>query len=397
MIYHNFISIQYTIPTVLLLTAISSNGFSLEIDQESRIPQSQIQQRIDRYVQESGVPGIIIGVDAQGERWFGASGIANRETNEPFHPDTQFRLASITKTITAALIVKLAELGKLSFDDTLEKWLPGLINQGEKITIAMLLNHTSGLHDHENIDEFNEIMIDESTRSWTNEEILALINQYPLDFEPGSKQSYCNSGYYLLGMIAETAAQDTVDRLTRHYLFNPAGIQRTNLTREGALSTPYAPGYCRFDDREGLVNIGDWNLSWDWTAGSGVSTASDLLSWIRSLFSGQIVSPASLQKMITPDRGHNFGFGVGTVAASSSRYKEAYHTHGGYNPGTHTVWIYFPESDTIVTMGINYSEYRESWVSAFTDATNQMLLDIYAMLVVSPPPSDVSAPWEIYR
>lgn len=101
--------------------------------------------------------------------------------------------------------------------------------------------------------------------------------------------------------------------------------------------------------------------------------------------------------MITPDRGHNFGFGVGTVAASSSRYGETYHTHGGYNPGTHTVWIYFPESDTIVTMGINYSEYREYFFSDFINATNRMLHDIYAMLVDAQPPSDVSAPWEIYR
>ncbi len=344
---------------IMLFSLTQASVFSDQQRFESTIPVTKIQTMLDQFVAEQNVPGLAVGVDIRGERWIGCSGVANLETQEPIIEDTQFRLASVTKTFTAALILKIFEDGKLSLDDTLEEWIPGIVN-GDKITIHMLLNHTGGLHDHENTEESYDLMFNAPESNVTEEDVIELINLYPPDFDPGTDYAYCNSGYYLLGIIAEKAGNDTVDRLTQDYLFDPSGMTRTRLTKEGTLQPPYTPGYTRFDGSDDIVNTGDWNLSWDWTAGSGVSTSGDLLTYVRHLFSEKILSQESLEKMTTPvSPSTEYGYGV-EIKTGESGLKTLSHT--GYNPGTFTGWYFYPQTDLILVFGINYSEYRKDYV-----------------------------------
>lgn len=367
--------------TILLSLVFLSPAVVLALDSGtvSTIPTVQIQKQLDQFIQDHAIPGIVFGIERKGERWLGSSGVSNVETGEKMTPDIQIRLASITKTFTATMIMKLVESGKLDLNDTLDKWLPGKIINGATITVTMLLNHTSGLYDHENTPESSDKLVHDPTYTWTEDEVIQLINKYSPDFAPGAKQSYCNSGYYLLGMIAERASNDTVDTLTQNYIFSPAGMTRSHLTREGALTSPCTPGYVIFDVNDKMINEGAMNFTWDWTAGSGVSTVPDMLLFVRSLFSGKLVSQDSLKKMLTPvPPSKTYGFGIGIIPESAN-YELAY-SHGGYNPGTGTGWYYFPKTDCILFYGVNFTEYREKLTNDFGIALSGNVLKIYKLL-----------------
>lgn len=358
------------------------------------IPSSAIQDQMEEYARQFNVPGVIVGIDLKGERWLGAYGVANLETGEKMAPEFQFRIASVTKTFTASTILKLIELGKLSLTDTVEKWLPGKIKNGENITISMLLNHTSGLYDHENTQEEEDILLNNPTYVWTEEDVIQLINQYPPDFAPGAEYSYCNSGYYLLGMIAEKAANDTVDNLTQKYLFTPAGMSRTRLTREGTLTAPDTPGYVRYENSESLSNQGAMSLTWDWTAGSGVSTVADLISFARALSSGKIVNAESFRQMTTPiPPAKTYGYGLEISPPVS--FGEPFYGHNGYNPGAFAGWFAFPQSDCIISFGINYTDYRRATMINYMYSWINVLIKIHAL--IAPSHSAAPANWEIYQ
>ncbi|HPA46294.1 MAG TPA: serine hydrolase domain-containing protein [bacterium] len=380
-----------TVCLAFVVLFLSAPGFCLD---GGGIPVAAIQELMDRLIEDTDVPGMVVGVDVKGERWIGVSGVADLETGEIVTPDTQFRLASVTKTFTAILLLKLAELGNLSLDDNVEKWLPGQLNNAENITISMLLNHTSGLFDHENVLEFWNKIMDNPLYNCPEEEVLQLINENPPNFAPGTAYEYCNSGYYLLGMIAEKVRGDTVDHLTQQYIFSPAGMSRSRLTREGELTLPFLPGYFRDDRSEDLMSVGNWNFSWDWTAGSGVSTAGDLISLVRALFSGTLLGPEWLARMTTPiPPSEEYGYGVDVKLSDTNRFGEPVCTHGGYNPGTFTGWYYFPESDMVITLGLNYSEYREEYVYPFAYAGRDFVEELHFILN----PSGFSTDWEVYR
>ncbi len=359
---------------IFLFTFVQFSGFASQQFLTYNIPADKLQTIIDQFIHEEKAPGIIVGVDAWGEQWIGCSGISNIESEVSMTVDTQLRLASVTKTITASLILKLFEEGKLSLDDTLDDWMPGEIINGDQITISMLLNHTSGLHDHENTLEIYEQTINFPKTQVTEQDVIKVINKYPPNFDPGTDYSYCNSGYYLLGMIAEKAGNDTVNQLTKNYLFEPFGMTRTRLTREGTLESPYTPGYALFDDSNEILNIGNWNFSWDWTAGSGVSTVEDLLVFFRNLFLGKILSQETLSQMTTPISPSTiYGYGIESKTGESGRQ---HLSHTGYNPGTFTGWYYLPQSGMILVFGINYTEYRIDYSYDYQYAGIKLVQDI---------------------
>ncbi|MCX5797218.1 MAG: serine hydrolase [Elusimicrobia bacterium] len=316
-----------------------------------------LQALIDSKVSDAGAPGAILAVDTSSGTWVGAAGKADLSTGEALSPGMQIRLASVTKTFTAALIMRLVELGKLSLDDTVERWLPGQVTGGGQVSIRMLLNHTSGIYDHEHsVPLFWNILLADPTREWTAGEILSISNAHGFNFPPGTRHDYCNTGYYILGMIAEAAMPgQSVADLASALLFAPAGMTRTALTVDGTLSAPYAHGYSWLPTTRADTDTTGWSMSWDITAGAGVSTGDDMLAWVRALFGGGIVSQSSLDQMeaataVSPD----YGFGM-------TRYPAAYFGesalgHEGANPGTNTIWIHFPGSERTIFIGLNRND-----------------------------------------
>jgi D-alanyl-D-alanine carboxypeptidase len=331
------------------------------------LPTAQLQALLNQSVYGTGVPGAVMMVRTRWGTWTGAAGYADLAAGQAVTTDMQVNLAACTKLFTASLIMKLVEANKLALTDTVEKWLPGQVIPGgdqaaaQKITVGMLLNHTSGLHDHETIQPFEDQLFSAPTDSWSNADVLALINSSPLDFAPGTACTYCNSNYYLLGMIAEAATGDTVQHLMQTHFFTPRGMTRTLLSRGGQKTAPYIRNYCWFGIPlyPNLTDTSGWDLSWDWTSGSGVSTAKDMLTWLMDLFGYlTVVSPQSLQMMTTPQAPSTvYGYGL-EVANPDSWYGEKLYYHYGENPGVLTCWLYYPTSGRIIFIALNRDDKR---------------------------------------
>ena len=286
--------------------------------------------------------------------WVGAAGKADLTTSQAMTANTQVRIASITKVFTATLIMKLVEKGYLKLDHTVNDWIPGsLPRHGDRITISMLLNHTSGIPDHENTLEWLNKLMSDPTATWTSEDVLDIVRLHKDEFvQPGTEYSYCNTGYYLLGMIAEAATKDTVANETNRRLFHPLGMRRTALTRDGMKSDPYAHDYFWGDDE--LLDTSGWNLSWDWTAGSGITIASDMLRWTRAFFGGKVVSSATLEQMVTPiPPAAEYGYGLEVSSAWANFFGEKAVSHSGANAGVYTLWFHFPESNRTLFVALN--------------------------------------------
>jgi D-alanyl-D-alanine carboxypeptidase len=321
----------------------------------SKFPDKLLHDLLDWAVAQ-GVPGVVLGIATPDGVWMGTSGVSNTRTGEKMSSQDQIRLASATKPFTASLIWALIEDGILSLDDPVNKWLkPGLVPKGGIITIGMLLNHTSGLYDHEDAPGFWKKFEADRTRWWSEKQVLAITRAHRMNFYPGTDYKYCNTGYYILGMIAEAATGQKVDEMLRYRFFIPLGMQRTAVTRAGNLTGPCTPGYSRLDGYAHPVSTLRWNYSWDWTAGSGVSTAEDMLSWAAALSRGAALKPATLEKAWTVKAPSKMGYGFDVKA---SVFGDRRIGHTGLNPGTTIDWLFYPEKGRILFTGLNYSDDR---------------------------------------
>lgn len=161
-------------------------------------------------------------------------------------------------------------------------------------------------------------------------------------------------------MIAEAATGDTVERAIQTRFFTPLGMNRTVLSRSGLKTAPFTRNYCWYGDPfHKIYENSGWNLSYDWTAGSLVTTAADMLAWTRGLFGGQVVSPASLNKMLTDSieliPGLFYGYGC-NIWTKDPLYHEKQISHRGENPGACADWQYYPESQRTIFLALNRAD-----------------------------------------
>ena len=237
-------------------------------------------------------------------------GKADAEFDVPANEQTMFRIGSVTKQFTAALVMRLVEQNKLSLDDELAKYVPDFPLQERKVTIEHLLRHTSGIKSYTDVGEAWE-------KVWplelTHEELLALVKDAPFDFEPGSDWRYNNTGYYLLGMVIEKVAGKSYAEQLQAELCGPLGLARTRYDSNRELIRNRAQGYTL--DEGQLVNDQMIGMAQPGAAGGILSTAGDLVRWQMALSSGKVVQPESFAKMSTPTvlpggRDTHYGFGL---------------------------------------------------------------------------------------
>lgn len=358
----------------LLLCCCSGGGSNTTEDNLPDLP-PEYRALMESLIEPDGFPGGVMGVMI-GDNWYvGAAGVANVETGELMRPEMKVRLASMTKVFTAALIMKLVDNGMLTLQDSLEHWVPGAHAEGSRITVRMLLNHTSGIHDHETTAEYYGQLDANPAHEWSKEEVLNIIRSYPLDFEPGSQASYSNSGYYLLGIIAEEACGETVQEGLERYFFNPQGIHNTEVLA-GRLSDPACHHYIKNPATEAFTDVTQWNLSWDWTAGSGVSTAGDMLHWLDALFVQPLLTPESLAQMTAPGTAAGiFGFGIELQQTGSYTL----YSHGGANPGNFGRWSYFPQLHA--GFFITFNELSDSQMETYRSRISEVFQQILSQLI----------------
>lgn len=247
--------------------------------------------------QAGGDPGIMLAVEAPslGLGWAGATGRFALTEDRPLSPDDPFRAASVTKAVTAATVLRLAESGRLALDDALGGYLPATlvgrvhradgVSRGASITLRQLLNHTSGVYDYVGDDRFVAGLMADPSRTWTPTELVEqAIALGPPSFPPGAGFRYSDTGYVLLGLVVEAVTAGPLHGAYRGLVLDPLGMDGTHLERHeaprgGTVSHAYL----------GDVDLAPINTSFDWGGGGLVSTAGDLIRLLRGLFGGPLL------------------------------------------------------------------------------------------------------------
>ena len=308
-----------------------------------------ITDQLDAYMTASSDYGLFNGtvLVADGgeviyEKGFGE---ADMTWDIPNTPETRFRIASLTKQFTAALVLRLVEAGRLDLDAPISTYLPDYpAAQADNVTLHHLLSHTGGVPEHTSRLDMNEIM----RRTYDTEDFLTLFADEPLDFEPGSQFAYSNSGYYLLGVIIETVTGRSYASALQEVILDPLGLDATTYDPFPEIVPQMAHGY--MSSGSDYVSAPYIDTSVPYAAGMLISTARDLFTWTEALHGGEVFDNAeTLTRMTTPVLDdYAYGIGVSTLPFAGGVRAVA---HSGGIPGFSTMLIHFPEDDrTIVVL-----------------------------------------------
>jgi CubicO group peptidase (beta-lactamase class C family) len=265
-------------------------------------------------------------------------GFANEEWRIPNTASTKFRIGSVTKMLTAAAVLRLVEGGVLGLDEPIDTWVEALPDAWRKLIPHQLLSHTSGLRDHIAVPAKRTLNLTGAKPA----ELVGLIAGDPLLFEPGTRWSYSNTGYILLGMLIEKASNRNYARFIEEELLRPAGMTATGYDSFTRILSERASGYGRRDGE--LVNADYLDMSVPFSAGALYSTVDDLQRWNTALHGGCVLSGALYKRMVTPcaeGQKDDWGYGYGVFVSMQSGHRCLAHD-GGVN-GFLAVLHYYPE------------------------------------------------------
>ncbi len=290
-----------------------------------------------------------------------AYGLANREKGVAADDDTRFRIGSLTKQFTATAILQLAKKGLLKVEDPIRKYLPDYpAAAGDKITIHQLLTHTSGIPNYTNDDE----LMKRRSKPISRSELLATFQSKPLDFEPGSRFAYSNSGYFVLGVILEKVAGKSYEDYLQENILRPAGMTRTS-TIDAPDAPDTAAGYA-VNALEEITPAEPIDMSIPFSAGAIRSTARDLVAWDSALRGEKILDAASQARMYTPEKdGYAYGWNISEVEGKKVI------AHGGGIDGFATYIARAPEEKLVVIALFNKEKFSAGTVA---NAALQMAL-----------------------
>jgi len=286
---------SFLLTSLLLLLFLSSSLlFAQNIE-------SKVDEYINAYVKMGKFSGSVL-IARDGKILVSKGyGMANLEHDVPNTPQTKFRLGSITKQFTSMAIMQLQEKGLLSVNDKLTKYIPDY-PEGEKITIHHLLTHTSGIPNFTNFPNYKKTMMLFSPPERTIERF----KNKPLEFTPGEKFKYSNSGYIILGYIIEKVTGKSYEEYLNENIFKPLGMKNTGYDHHRTILKHRAAGYST--GKKGLENADYLDMSIPHGAGALYSTVEDLYIWDRALYTEKLVKKSSLQKIFTPFK-RNYGYG----------------------------------------------------------------------------------------
>jgi CubicO group peptidase (beta-lactamase class C family) len=311
---------------------------------------ARMEQVIQSFVASKQFMGAVLVARGNNKLLDKGYGFADLEWNVPDLPKTKFRLGSITKQFTAASILLLQERGKLNVNDPVKKHMPDAPAAWDKITIFNLLTHTSGIPSFTSFPDYASL----EPFPTTAEQLVERFRDKPLDFQPGEKWSYSNSGYVLLGYLIEKITGESYAQFVQENIFKPLGMEDSGYDSNTAIIPDRASGYV--SGPNGLANAGYINMTIPFSAGGLYSTTGDLLRWQQSLFSGKLLSPASLKEMTTPFK-NDYAFGLRVHRVNGHEVID----HGGGIEGFNTMLAYYPEDKlTVVVLGnVNGSAPQE--------------------------------------
>jgi CubicO group peptidase (beta-lactamase class C family) len=263
-------------------------------------------------------------------------GFANMEWKVPNTPDTKFRIGSISKQFTATIIMQLVEEGKIKLDGKLTDYLPNYRKDtGDKVTIHQLLNHTSGILPYTSMPN---VWSDSLRNHYDQDYMIKHFHSGDLQFEPGTQFAYNNTGYYLLGVIAEKVTGKKLGQLLKERIFTPLGMTNTASEDDEVVVDKKANGYLKFGNSFRLDPY--FYMPNALGAGQMYSTVEDMVKWDQALYTNKILSEESKEKMFTPYlANYGYGWGIATDTIKGTNKISKITTHSGGINGFNTHFI----------------------------------------------------------
>jgi D-alanyl-D-alanine carboxypeptidase len=329
--------------------------------------QQDLQRDLDA-ITATGVPGVLAEVRTGDRQLRGTSGVANLDSRKPVNDDGFFRIGSNTKTFLSVVVLQLVAEHRLSLDDTVGHWLPGVVhgngNNGGTITVRELLQHTSGLHDYTD-DLQAQITSPEAYRKlefhqFSRQDLLDIALAHRPDNAPGAAWNYSNTNYILLGMVIEKVTRESWENQVTRRIIIPLGLRHTYAPGTSTrLPRPHATGYLIFD-KDTRIDTTAENMSWADSAGALISTAADLTRFWSAIGRGALLGPAQTREMrqTVPATGGDsasvpgsrYGLGIFFIPLSCGG---GYWSHEGDVPGYNTIGAVSSDGHTTVALSVN--------------------------------------------
>jgi D-alanyl-D-alanine carboxypeptidase len=369
------------------------------------IDQAALQAVVEATAKELLIPGAMVILSTPEGEFTVSYGTTTLGATIPPRADTHFRIASNTKTMTAAVIGQLAQEGRLDLDDPVSKYVSGVPN-GDQITIADLLKMRSGLYNYTDAPELSAILDGDPTKVWTPDEVLAIAFKHPPYFPPGTAFHYDNTNYALLGLIAEERENGKpLARIFQDRLFGPLGMKDTALpSTSNTLPDPYSHGYMYGSSsfalvdqdyppdiqaaaRSGTLKPHDYtsqNPSYASAAGGVISTANDLVTWMQALVGGRVFNADYQHRWLeslqpedpSKPNGQQYGYGITQLRFGPN----ALYFHGGEMPGYNSFMGYDPANRLTLVVWTNLTVSPDGKPTA-----NSIMLKVLDQVYVDSP------------
>lgn len=342
-----FVCVRILFLFASFILIFSSNLYSQKNDIETF---KKLSSYLQTYIDYKRIPSISAGVYRKDKiYWLDAKGLIDLENFVPAKNSSLYRIASITKSITAVAVMQLYEKGLIDLDAEINTYVPYFPKKKWKLTVRHILTHTGGIRSYKSEEEFNSKMFYSTTRdavlTFSNDDLL---------FEPGTKYNYTSLGYSLLAAMIENVSKTSFENYLRRNIFEPAGMKVTRVDRQRSIIYERVRGYEKSPDRRYLNSpLADLSLK---VAGGGlISTSEDLLLFVKALLDGTLISKSTLEMMIKPTflktgQRINYGFGFSLSDPSDSL---KWFGHEGRGTGFSSGLMILPEEKLAAVYLIN--------------------------------------------
>jgi D-alanyl-D-alanine carboxypeptidase len=296
-----------------------------------------LQRALERFVSgEGSAPGIIVVVARGKSIDVHTAGYANLESKRAIHIHDHMRLASVAKAFSGAAALSLVASGQLSLDDTIRQWLPELPQTWWPVTLAQLLNHTSGILDFSREDAFLDALFASLQVPPSPRELLAFIAGKPPSFDPGTQYRYSNSDNIIVGLMVGAAANQPYEEVLKDRVYHPLKLKRTSLPNDSDIPRPYVPGYEVKENPPSDVST-FFAAGWTWASGGIVSTPADTILFVRGYVGGALLDQKTRPAQFQFQHGGKSeppGPGVNSAGLALFRYETTCGTVYGHTGNT---------------------------------------------------------------
>jgi len=356
-------AIVAALATVCLLWLATSRALAVQAP-----TRTEVQRAIQRIV-DGGAPGVTAVIQTPARRESFSAGYGDLRAGIPISPRDHFRVGSVAKTFTAAVVLKLVARGRIGLGDEVQKWFPRLVPNGAHITVRELLNQSSGLADYCAVPPESTLCIpppQELARQWTPRQLVEIGIGAKPTFPPGKGWAYSNTNYVLLGMIVQKATGRSFGAVLRSEILRPLHLDQTEYPSGTAMPRPYSHGYDVLAGLTWPVDLTGQSPTIAWSSGAVVSTAGDLGKFLRALMSGRVLPPSLLREMkratLSSLNGPHpfYGGGTGTYGLGLVHYTWSSACgvwgHTGDFPGYHTLAIVSGDGKRAAAIYVNSDE-----------------------------------------